>query len=59
MIQKIINYLFPLMTLDERVRKWCISIKKDISFGKNITHEHLDKIGFPKRRFFLTIKIKN
>jgi|694.fasta_scaffold92625_3 hypothetical protein len=56
MIKKIIDYLFPIMTLDERVNRWCSSIGKHTSYGKDITQEYLDKIGFPKRRFFLTNK---
>lgn len=56
MIKKIIDYLFPIMSLKDRVDKWCSSIGKHSSYGRNITHEYLDNIGFPKRRFFLSNK---
>lgn len=48
MMKKIFNFLFPEMSLQYRVYLWCNHIHKDISYGKNITHEYLDKVVFPK-----------
>ena len=56
MINRIIDYFFPRMNLEERNSKWCFSIGKNASYGKNLTHEYFDSIGFPKRRFFLSNK---
>ena len=50
MINRIIDYFFPRMNLEERNSRWCLSIGKNASYGKNLTHEYFDNIGFPKRR---------
>lgn len=49
--EKIYNYWYPEMTLEERIESWCSHIGKDITFGKNMTHEKLDEVGFPRRKF--------
>lgn len=53
---RIINYFFPIMTLEERIEKWCHSINKDKSYGEKMTHEKLNEIGFKKRKFKFEIK---
>ena len=56
---KIYDFLFPLMSLDERVKKWCSLIGKDSSYGSKMTHDELDKINFHRRRFVLKYKNNN
>lgn len=43
------------MTETDRMIRWCESIGKDISYAANIEKidEHLDKLGFPKRKLSL------
>lgn len=51
------HYLFQCytveMSLSERIQRWCKSMGKDISYGEDITHEHLDNLNFPKRKLSL------
>jgi hypothetical protein len=51
--KRMYDFLFPIMDLEQRISKWCKSINKDISYGNDMTHDKLDKIDFPKRRFIL------
>ena len=51
-MKKLYDYMFPVIGLDERINKWCESNGKNICYGKNMTHNKLDKIGFPKRKIF-------
>ena len=41
------------MSEAERVKEWCESIGKHISFGDDMTWEKLDKLNFPKRKISL------
>lgn len=50
-LKEIYNLLFPEMFLDERIREFCSLHNKDISYGNDLTHEKLNQIGFPKRKF--------
>lgn len=36
------------LTLDERVVLFCAKYKKHISYGEDLTHEHLDKHDIPR-----------
>lgn len=51
------HYMFQCytqeMNLEERVRRWCSSINKNILYGEDMNHERLDEIGFPKRKLSL------
>lgn len=41
------------MDEEERIKEWCDSIEKSILYGKNMNHDKLDKLGFPKRKLSL------
>jgi len=41
------------MTEVERVKEWCHSLGKHISFGDDMTSEKLDELNFPKRKLSL------
>jgi thymidylate synthase len=41
------------MTEEERVKEWCHSLGKHISFGDDMTWEKLDELNFPKRKLSL------
>jgi thymidylate synthase len=41
------------MTEEERIREWCDSLGKDISYGDDMTSEKLDELNFPKRKLSL------
>ena len=53
---KLFPSLFKELSLKERVKIFCKSIKKDISYGKNLTHERLDEL---KVKRFKLKSIKN
>lgn len=54
MFSKIYNYLFPPLTLQERINIWLKKIKKSKYYvNDNITHQHLDSFQIPRRVFFL------
>lgn len=56
---KIYNYLFPLLSLEDRINIWLKRINKSKYYVNDIiTHEYLDKLNIPKREFFLKIKNK-
>jgi hypothetical protein len=54
--KKIYNYFFPLLTIEERIELYCEYLNKDISYGKGLTMDHLDKVKFKKRVFVLKKK---
>ena len=37
------------LTLEERVKIFCIKYKKNISYGIDLTHEDLDKHDIPRK----------
>jgi thymidylate synthase len=41
------------MTEEERIKEWCESLSKNISYGDDMTWEKLDKLNFPKRKISL------
>jgi thymidylate synthase len=41
------------MDSEERIKEWCDSLGKDISYANDINDEYLDKINFPKRKLSL------
>ena len=41
------------MTEKERVKEWCHSLGKHISYGEDMTCEKLDELNFPKRKLSL------
>ena len=41
------------MTEEERVKEWCDSLGKHISYGDDMTSEKLDELNFPKRKLSL------
>jgi thymidylate synthase len=43
----------------ERVHEWCKSLKKDVSFGDDMTHQRLDELGFPKRKLSLKATVRS
>lgn len=49
---RFMNYIFPVMKISERKKLWCDSIGKSIYYADDVDEKFLDKIGFPKRRFF-------
>lgn len=57
------HYVFQCYTqemeLNERVRRWCKSLDKDILYGDDMTHEKLDNVGFPKRKLSLKFNMRS
>lgn len=51
------HYSFQVWTREmshkERISEWCESLNKHISYGENVSTEHLDSIGFPTRKLSL------
>jgi thymidylate synthase len=41
------------MSTDERIKEWCDSLGKHISFADDINNEYLDQLNFPKRKLSL------
>lgn len=41
---KLFPFLFKELSLNQRIKIFCESIGKDISYGKNLTHERLDEL---------------
>ena len=39
-----------IMSENERIKEWCDSIGKDISYGESMTHKKLDSLRFKKYR---------
>ena len=39
--------------LEKRIKMWCDSVGKHISFGEDMDHEKLDSVGFPRRKLSL------
>jgi thymidylate synthase len=42
-----------VMSLDERKKRWCHSVEKDMSYSDDISEEFLDSKNFPKRKLSL------
>jgi len=47
------------MTEEERIKEWCESLSKNISYGDDMTWEKLDKLNFPKRKISLKVNIRS
>jgi thymidylate synthase len=41
------------MSEEERLKEWCHSLGKDISYGEDMTERKLDALRFPKRKLSL------
>ena len=41
------------LTLNERIKYWCDSLEKDISYGEDFDHQKLDTLNIPKRNLSL------
>jgi thymidylate synthase len=41
------------MTEEERIKEWCDSLGKDITYANDIDVDYLDKLNFPKRKISL------
>jgi thymidylate synthase len=47
------------MSEEERLKEWCHSLGKDISYAEDMTERKLDALRFPKRKLSLKINIRS
>ena len=47
------------INIEERIKLWCDSIGKDVSFGEDMDHDKLDSVGFPRRKLSLKVTIRS